>query len=51
MTAYQNSCKQDYGLILISVKIVLHGQLFNIADSDNSPILLIGHFSHYFTIT
>jgi len=51
MTMDQNLCKQDYELILISVNIVLHGQLFNIADSDNSSILFIGHFSHYFTIT
>jgi len=51
MTDDQNLCKQDYELILISVNIVLHGQLFNIADSDNSPSLLIDHFSHYFTIT
>jgi len=51
MTADQNLCRQDYELILISVNIVLHGQLFNIADSDNNPLLLTGHFSHYFTIT
>jgi len=44
MTADQNFCKQDYELILISVNIVFHGQLFNIADLYNSSILLIWPF-------
>jgi len=51
MTVVQNLCKQDYELIMISVNIVLLNQLFNIADSDNSPILFIGHFYYYLTIT
>jgi len=51
MIVDQNLCKQNYELILISVNIVLHGQLFNVADSDNSPILLSGHFPQYFTLT